>query len=273
MLPELAGLVGRYDGYELTGYPAGTHQGLPSRHLTFVLSLADPVDLAALPDPKQSPTRFQALVGGLHRAPAVIRHDGEQYGIHVRIEPFAARQLFGLPAPELAGAVFDLADVWGRRAAAELLDRLASAASWDERLNELDRFLAKRVQAAGPVPQPPGEVAWAWGRLVAAGGRVDVARLAEEVGWSRRHLSQRFGRELGLSPKVAARVLRFERSCDLLRRPEPPNLALTAALCGYYDQAHLNRDWRALAGCTPGAWLQDEVHDMVDPGSGDGYGG
>ena len=109
----------------------------------------------------------------------------------------------------------------------------------------LDAVLLARV---GPPPRVAPEVAHAWDVLCASGGKTPVAAVAEEVGWSRRHLAQRFGAELGLSPKTAARVLRFERSRGLLVSRRRPRLADVAATAGYADQAHLTREWREIAG-------------------------
>jgi AraC-like DNA-binding protein len=108
----------------------------------------------------------------------------------------------------------------------------------------------------GPAGSP--EVGHVWHRL--QGGAASVTALAAEVGWSRRHLAERFRREIGLPPKVAARVLRFERAkAELLRPDTAPRLADVAASCGYADQAHLTREWRELAGCTPSQWLAEEA--------------
>jgi AraC-like DNA-binding protein len=112
----------------------------------------------------------------------------------------------------------------------------------------------------------------AWHRIVESGGSVRIGDLAHETGYSRRHLTQRFAREYGLTPKQAARVVRFERSWRLLRRLERsrrqsrgdrPSLAEAAAACGYYDQAHLAREWNDLAGCPPSAWLAGEELPFV----------
>lgn len=91
-----------------------------------------------------------------------------------------------------------------------------------------------------------------------------MGTLAQEVGGSRRHLGERFRREFGLTPKVAGRVMRFESTRRLLGTPGRPGLADVAARCGYADQAHLTREWRELAGCTPSTWLTEELPSIQD---------
>jgi len=81
--------------------------------------------------------------------------------------------------------------------------------------------------------------------------RVRITELAEEAGWTRQHLTSRFRTEIGLGPKTVARVARLHRAVSLVGRPTPPSWAEVAHRCGYADQAHLNRDFRSLTGCTP----------------------
>ncbi|MGH3697384.1 MAG: helix-turn-helix domain-containing protein [Pseudonocardiaceae bacterium] len=262
----LAALVAGYTGYRMQGAPPGVHRGLPSRHLTFIVTLDGTVDLASMPDPAQPSASFTTLAGGLHASPALISHDGHQHGIQLGLTPLGARVLLGLPAGELAGTVVDLDTLLGS-AAGELVERLRSARTWTDRFLELDSLLARIArQRDGPAP----ELGWAWRRLTTSHGRIEVATLAQEVGWSRRHLSARFRREFGLPPKVAGRVMRFEIAHRLLRAPHRPGLAEVAARAGFYDQAHLHREWRELAGCTPSRWLAEEfpsVHDVGYSGS------
>jgi AraC-like DNA-binding protein len=258
--PPLRPFVDRYVGYRQEGFAPGLHRGLPSRHLTFIVSLADPVDIAGMPDAAQAPASYQAFVGGLHAAPATIRHDGTQVGVSIQLTPLGASALLGVPAGALAWSVVDLDDVLGRPAG-ELVERLADAPTWAARFAVLDHVLTARLdEPAGP----SRETVRAWERLVASGGGVDVRSLAREVGWSRRHLSERFRLELGLPPKVVGRVLRFERARRLLTSPRRPSLAAVAAVCGYYDQAHLNREFRELAGCSPLTWLAEELPSVQD---------
>lgn len=257
---RLAPLVAAYTGYRIEDARPGVHRGLPSRHLTFIVTLDGTVDLAALPDPAQPPASFTALVGGLHATSALISHDGHQHGIQLHLTPRGARVLLGRPAGELASAVVDLDTLLGP-VAGELLERLRVARTWTDRFLVLDRVLSRIVHQRD---EPAPELRWAWRRLTASHGRVEVATLAREVGWSRRHLGERFRREFGLTPKVAGRLIRFEVAHRLLRAPQRPGLADVAARAGFYDQAHLHREWRELAGCTPSRWLAEEFPSVQD---------
>ncbi len=261
--PRLRPLVADYTGYRIEGAAPGVHRGLPSRHLTFIVTLGGTVDLAAMPDPRQPPGSFVALAGGLHAAPALIRHDGYQYGVQLALTPLGARTLLGLPAGELATTVVDLATLLGPTAC-ELVERLRTARTWTDRFIQLDTVLARLAQDRG---QPDPELGWAWRRLTTNHGAVGIGELATEVGWSRRHLGERFRREYGLPPKQAARVMRFETANRLLRGADRPGLAELAARCGYYDQAHLTREWREFAGCPPTTWLAEELPSVQDGGS------
>ncbi|MDQ4058129.1 MAG: AraC family transcriptional regulator, partial [Actinomycetota bacterium] len=94
-VPALRPLVERYFGYRLEGFPAGIHRGLPSRHLTFIISLGNPIEVAAMPGTAGTTGSYTGVVGGLHAGPAIIHHDGAQMGICVEITPLGARRLFG----------------------------------------------------------------------------------------------------------------------------------------------------------------------------------
>jgi AraC-like DNA-binding protein len=192
-----------------------------------------------------------AFVTGLTDTHAVVEQFGQIECIDLKLTPLGAYTLLGVPMDELANEVVDLADVLGP-AGATLTERLADTAGWAERFAVLDAFLLARA-TAGPAPAP--EVGWAWRRLVESGGAERIDALAHEVGWSRRHLVTRFRQQVGLPPKTVARIIRFER---LLRRVGTAGRAewsRIAAESGYYDQAHMNRDFREFAGTTPTEYL------------------
>lgn len=158
--------------------------------------------------------------------------------------PFAARALLGIPVDELRNRTVPLADV--PPGACELTERVADAPDPLARLAILDDVLGARIDAA---PPPSAEVLRAYARLAATHGAAQIERLADEVGWSRRHLATRFRREVGASPKTVARILRFERAVELLRSGS--SLADAAFSTGYADQPHFKREFRALMGMSP----------------------
>jgi AraC-like DNA-binding protein len=253
-------------GYRQAGAEPAVHRGLPSPWLTMIVTLDEPLVIARHPDPGQPASAHDFLLGGLHLAPALVTHDGAQSGIQLAITPLGARALLGMPAAELAGIDVEAADVLGRLAA-EVRGRVLAAPDWAGRFAVLEEFLAGRVRAAGErgaVPRP--EVSYAWDRLRRARGAVSVADLAAETGWSARHLGKQFRAETGLSPKAGARVIRFDRARRRLLRRQAEDgrvvLAELAAECGYYDQAHLARDFRDLAGCPPSALLAEEFRNV-----------
>jgi AraC-like DNA-binding protein len=263
---SLARSVHRYVGYRYLGFQPGTHLGLPSRHLTVVVALGPPTRLSGMPDPRQEPGEFRALASGFALRPAVIAHEGDQFGVQLDLTPAGARALLGVPAGELAGLVVDLEDVLGP-SAPELVQRMADATSWPDRFAVLDSVLERRL---GVLPPAEAPLQRAWHLSVRSGGNLRVDRLADAVGWSRRHLTARFSGEFGLSPKELGRVVRFERSKLLLQRGRWRTLADVAATCGYYDQAHLTREWRSLAGCPPSVWLAEEELPNVQDGEAAG---
>ncbi|NJP98118.1 helix-turn-helix transcriptional regulator [Nonomuraea sp. FMUSA5-5] len=190
--------------------------------------------------------RVRAFGGGLGDRFTVTRVAGPSEGVEVFLTPFGARRLYGLPMRHLTNRVVPISDLLGPRADA-FVERLAETASWRARLALADRLLSERI-AAGPELGP--ELPWAWARLLETGGRLSVASLADALGWSHRHLVARFHDQVGLPPKTAARVIRFGRALRLLRAGTAP--AVAAAECGFYDQAHMNREFRVLGDTTPG---------------------
>jgi len=262
--------VAGYAGYRQRGVPPARHRGLPSPFLTLIFTLDEPLVLLAHPDPRQPPGDFGALLGGLHSAPALITHDGAQSGLQVALRPLGARALLGLPAGELAELDVPAEAVLGPLCA-ELRARALAAPGWPERFAILDEILLRRLAAATQATQatqaamPAPEVRFAWHQLLRTGGTARISDLAAETGWSGRHLTSRFRTEIGLTPKAAARVVRFDRARHLLAANAGGtghHLADLAAACGYFDQAHLAREFRALAGCPPSQWITEEFRNI-----------
>jgi AraC-like DNA-binding protein len=269
--PALRPFISWYSGYRQAGLPPARHRGLPSPYLTVIFTLDDALVLAAHPDPGQAPGSYRALVGGLHTSPALVTHDGRQSGVQLTLSPLGARALLGMPAGELAGIDVDGPAVLGALAD-QIVERMREQPDWPGRFAVIDQMLTARLAAPGPAGGVCPEVSHAWRLLLRDDGLRNVAALAAETGWSDRHLRSRFREETGLTPKAAARVIRFDRARRRLQAQatsgEQPSLARLAADFGYYDQAHLAREFRELAGCAPSVWVADEFRNVQDAADG-----
>jgi AraC-like DNA-binding protein len=267
--PRLRQHVRNYTGYvERTAKPLRRLE-VPSADVTLIISPDTRLSLPDVRDSSRPATRLTSFVAALHDTYALVDHDGFQHGIEVRLTPLGAHSLFGLPMDELTNRVVGLDDLLGR-GADELVDRLWDLSGWEPRFRLLDDLIGRRVEAGRPSSY---ELFWAWRRLRASGGKASVGGLARELGWSHRRLIARFKEQIGMPPKTVARVLRFERVSGRLRQRAAPSLAELALECGYYDQAHLNRDFRDFAGTTPSAYIAARlpegggVKSVQDPGS------
>ena len=249
----LAALGIRYRGYRQEGFAAGAHRGLPSGVMTFIVTIDDPLDLRDTPPPLEAAGRFEAIAGGLHTSPAIIRHQGRQVGVHIDVPPTACAAVFGLPAAALAQCTVDLAEVIGSEAA-RLVDSVRRAATWPARFAAIDRVLLGVMNQRGGEPPRP-ELCRAWTELR---DQRRVGEVAAALGWSRRHLGSQFHAAFGVGPKVASRLARFEIARRRLQ--DSGDAAAVAALSGYADQSHLTREWHDFVGLSPTAWLAAEGH-------------
>jgi AraC-like DNA-binding protein len=179
--------------------------------------------------------------------------------LQVRLAAPLAYAVFGGPTG-LPGAVTTLDTLIGHRGTV-LEECLRTAVTWDERFAMAQAELTRRWQDSRHTADP--EIMFAWRRLRAARGRQRVDALANEFGWSRQRLWSRFRAQIGLTPKRAAQLIRFDWAAHRLAAGRSPGDV--AAECGYADQSHLHRDTRSFAELTPmslatAPWLAvDEV--------------
>ncbi|MFC3983475.1 AraC family transcriptional regulator [Streptosporangium jomthongense] len=200
---------------------------------------------------------------GLGSGGAVLARGENVECVQVRLSPVIAGAVLGVSPADLDGAVVSLGDLWGREAS-RIRERLCDAPSWQDRFALTDALLVRRYEAGPPVDP---EVAWAWHRIVGSRGLTRVDGLAAEVGWSRKRLWSRFRSQLGLPPKRAVKLVRFDHAAHRLVAGE--GAAQVAADAGYADQSHLHRDVMAFTGTTPAAVAGEPflaVDDIAWPG-------
>ncbi|WET76828.1 helix-turn-helix domain-containing protein [Amycolatopsis sp. QT-25] len=213
-----------------------------------IIDLAPGIRRARLDSPFTAISPVTGMTGG----PISYERLGHEEGVIVELTPLGARALFGIPLSELGTARVGMADLLGEDAR-RLTERLWETETVEGRFRILDRWLAKRL-LDGPMLSKALEGSWR--SLTLSQGNVRITELANRAGVSRQHLATGFHREIGLSPKTVARVARCHSAIRLITGRNPPPLSTVAQLCGYTDQAHLNRDFRLLVDTTPTGLLR-----------------
>jgi AraC-like DNA-binding protein len=251
--PRLGGFVLGYCAYDERTGSFARRRELPSDRVVAIVNFGAPIRVLTPYDGwTDQPVGF---VAGMHDTFAVTETVGAQRGVQIDFSPVGAHLLWRTPMHELAGRVVGLDALFGL-AGLLLWEALAGARGWEERFALLDDFLLERLDdALSPVPS----VTRALGRLRASGGTVRVGELASEIGCSRRHLVEGFHEQVGVSPKLLGRILRFQRAVSLVG--SGPGWAEIAVRCGYYDQAHMVRDFQQFAGASPGEFARRRLPD------------
>jgi AraC-like DNA-binding protein len=248
---------GRSPHPELQRLLARPHTGFtdaPRHRLVVAATAAVPV-VVRIQDPED---RAPAFVLGTHGKYTVMDSICAPTYLEMDLAPLGAYTLLGLAMDEINGLNVDLNDLLGADGR-RLADQLRDAANWSDRFALVDAALLRRLET---VPQPSPEVGRAWQLLVVTAGAMPISRIARDVRWSHKHLITKFKEQIGLAPKTAARLVRFD---TVWRRIDerPKRWERIAADAGYADQAHFIRDFREFTGTTPSAYLA-EVNSVQD---------
>jgi len=225
-------------------------QIVPSGTVELVINLHD--DEFRIYDPSVAGDgcrRFRgAIVSGCYSGPFGIDTREHAAVIGVHFHPGGAG-LLGVPASQIADAHVDLEDLWGR-GATELRERLCASRDRRQRFRILEEVLSARLERVGDGRRA---VKAAVGKLDQR--RIEVGEVGRQLGLSRRRFIEIFTEEVGMTPKRYARVRRFQRALSRAMDRRTPHWAELALECGYFDQAHLCRDWIEFTGLSPTAFV------------------
>jgi AraC-like DNA-binding protein len=209
------------------------------------------IDLVAMGD--------EAMLSGPATRSRTLRLPPATLTVGVRFRPGAAPPLVGASAAELRDHDVPLDELWGR-AGAGMAARAMEASDWQVRLGVMVEGLLSRLDLASTLDP----VAIGIAPMLAEDPRRPVALLAEDVGLSERQLRRRVEHAVGYSPRMLARIVRFQRFLRAARAAGPGrSLSLLAADAGYADQAHLTRESRDLGGLPPAALLEWEAERLA----------
>lgn len=223
---------------------------LPTGAMHLVLRLENaPLRLYAGLDDDLGEAVGTSLIGGARASPYIKDVSNPVPTVGAMLRPGAIELLSKVPAIELAGRHTRIDDIWPRSVLSDMIDQLRERPRASDRLTLFEDILTSRlpqVHAIHPL------VAHALGRFDASASVGDVAT---ETGFSQRHFKRTFTEWVGLTPKTYCRVRRFGRVLERMNAGTASDLADLAAAEGYADQAHMTREFRALAGVTPAQYI------------------
>lgn len=252
-----------HGGY--VGWTEWTEQPLVRRELPFpglplILSLGPPFRLSDSRYPELPPLRVGSFIAGLDDWYTQSESPSGATGVQVNFTPYGASRILGIPLELLTRRIVPLADLLGENG--RLLEAMiGEERSWERRFLRLEAWLLQRLDR---VPPPGAELEWIWSQLQRSGGGTPIGHLTTALGWSRQRMVNQVRQELGMPPKLLARIVRFDRVAGAIRSGPVGSWSALAARCGYHDQAHLIREVREFAGCTP-TELPKHVTPSVEP--------
>ncbi|MBE2319866.1 AraC family transcriptional regulator [Solirubrobacter sp. CPCC 204708] len=251
--PRLAPYILRYCDYDERTGSFVRRRELPGVRVVAIMNLGAPIRVRDAEGEWE--THHDGFFAGLHDRYAITETSGAQRGVQIDLTPVGAHLLLRLPMHELTGRVVELDALLG--ADGPLLhEQLADARHFEQRFAALDAFfLARLDDAVSPVPS----ITRALTRLHATRGTVSIGTLTDELQCSRRHLNAGFKDHVGVSPKLLARILRFTRAVEL--SATTLSWAEISQVSGYYDQAHMVRDFQQFSGSPPTDFVRRRLPD------------
>jgi AraC-like DNA-binding protein len=199
------------------------------------------------------------VISGPRSEAFVIDGAGPAALLGVHFKPGGARPFFRAPATEFHNRHVELTEIWGA-AANDLRERLIAAAGAHARFQVLEQALLTRLQREVCHPA----VAFAVRQLASDPAHPSIRDVTAQIGFSARHFIDIFKAEVGLTPKLFARVCRFHEVVRCVH-PQPAReieWADVAVASGYYDQAHFIHDFRLFSGLTPSDYLAQRTPHM-----------
>jgi AraC-like DNA-binding protein len=201
-------------------------------------------------------TQSGSVVSGSRTRCVMVEPRQRTLAVGVHFRPGGAFPFLGISPSEIVDDHAQLEDLWGC-AGRNLREQLLEASSPSELFRLVEAALLRRLQRARP-GHPAARAALA--AFCAAGNGVRVAEVATTVGLSRRRFIEVFETEVGLTPKLYARLERFHGVKQRVAMlGQPASWATFAIACGYFDQSHMIREFVEFSGMSPSAYLQSQA--------------
>jgi AraC-like DNA-binding protein len=260
--PQLSGLIDHlwaYDG------PSSHRRKrvFPNGRVELILNFGEPYRVV---DGAGVEVCRRAWISGPQVGPVLLQQPAHQHVVGVRLRPSGACAVVARPLHETTGLSVDLADLVGTEAD-DLLERCEVADSVSSRFRVVAQWIGECFVRT---PGMDKAIAWAVTQLDASGGAIPIAELRARTGLSKAQLVEAFRDQVGLAPKLYGRIARFRQTLGHLQHAGKVRLTDLALDAHYYDQPHMNAEFRALGGITPRAFLSSR-HPVGDGSTvGDG---
>ncbi|MEM7273564.1 MAG: AraC family transcriptional regulator [Actinomycetota bacterium] len=239
----------------------------PTGSTVAVIVLGDPI--RQIPDDGDGEplTSARGFLIGPHDGPTINEPTGETFALGIVTTAVGCAAVFGIEPSTLRGRATELEPAWAP--ARTLGERLRSIDDPQAMLDALEATVADGLD-----PEVPG-----LGRCEQAVALLEqdptrpIADIAAEVAISHGHLDRELTRIVGLTPRALARLLRMRRLLQTIDIRGPVGWSDRAAELGWYDQAHLIRDFKRHTGVTPTDYLaaQRAAYTTVDAGDAAGF--
>ena len=202
-----------------------------------------------------------AVLSGTYSSTLVVDAMQHESMLGVHFKPGGAFAFLGAPASEVTDTHADLADLWGRPAN-QLRERLSDAVAPRDRFQIMEQVLMDRLRRS---PKRRQAIVTALDAFGPYGTGATVRDVAREVDLCQRRFRKLFASQVGLTPKIFCRILRFQRVRTMAKQIEKPDWAQIASTCGYFDQSHLINDFREFSDFSPTEYLRrqrEHLHDL-----------
>jgi AraC-like DNA-binding protein len=234
---------------------------VPARAVPMIeFDFGDPVDVFSVDKGVLFKSPSVVVVGPNTHRSVDLHLQGTLKSFVIMFQPDGLQRLYGLPMPEMTDRSYDARSVLGC-SISRAWQILGDLGSFEERVRFVNELLLRQSLRS---PEVDG-ISDAATTMILSGGCVDIPALAGRAGLSMRQFARKFIRQVGVRPKLFARVARFEAALENKARFAAKSWTRIAHEFGYYDQMHMVHDFREFTGETPGEILTQLEAVFIEP--------
>lgn len=220
---------------------------LPTGTIELMINFGGAFRVVDKSDPNKFDLNSRSWIAGFQTEYIINEPLGNTEMIGVSFKAGGAYPFFGFPISEFNDQVVSMELVWGI-SMEDMHEQLHAAPTLAAKFHLVEGWLCERLKVDWVTLRPIG---YAVQQIKDANGILSIRDLSTTMGFSQKHLISQFKKMVGVSPKVYARIIKFQNVLHTIDPSIPLNWTEIAQHCQYYDQAHFNKDFAAFTGMTP----------------------